>query len=289
MLERLRLGQTVVGDGAWGTLLIEQGLRAGECPEAWNFERPEVLREIASLYLEAGAEILTTNTFGASPLKLACFSLDERTEEINRLAVKLLRGVAGDGAYISGSVGPTAKVLKPYGDTEEETVYQAFELQIGALAGAGVDLICVETMTDLREARLAIEAARSVAPQLTVMATMTFDATPRGFFTVMGVDVPHAVEGLALAGADIIGSNCGNGIDGMVGIARELARHSDFPLAIQSNAGLPQNRDGRLVYPETPEFMAERVPELIGLGVRVIGGCCGTGPEHIRAIRGRVG
>jgi 5-methyltetrahydrofolate--homocysteine methyltransferase len=282
-LQRLQRGDTVVGDGALGTLLMERGLKPGECPEAFNLKRPEVLAEIAASYVEAGSEIVTTNTFGGSPIKLRSYSLEEETESINGGAVDLLRGVAAGRAWIAASVGPTGAILKPYGDAEESELLDSFERQIEALSGA--DLILVETMIDLREAVLAVRAAKEAAPGKPVLATMTFDATPRGFYSVMGSSVEQSASGLEKAGADAVGTNCGNGIEKMVEITREFACHSRLPLVVQSNAGLPENRGGRVVYPETPEFMANKARALIELGVAVIGGCCGTTPEHIRAIK----
>jgi 5-methyltetrahydrofolate--homocysteine methyltransferase len=284
-LERLRGGETLCSDGGWGTQLMARGLKPGECPEALNFSNPEALVEVATHYVEAGAELITTNTFGGSSLKLHSYGLDDRTEEINRAAVEALKPVVADKAYILASVGPTGKLLKPYGDTEPEAIAEAFNRQMGALVEAGADLICVETMIDLGEARLAIEAARSHSDDIPIIATMTFDATPRGFFTTMGVTVEQACAGLVEAGADIVGSNCGNGIDKMVEIAAEFATHSSVPVIIQSNAGVPENKGGEVIYPESPEFMAARVSPLMDLGVAIIGGCCGTGPDHIRALR----
>ncbi len=283
--ERLERGEIVVGDGAWGTLLMDRGLKAGECPEAINLERPEILVEIASLYLDAGAEIITTNTFGGSPLKLRSYALDERTEEINRTGVAALRDVVAGRAYLSASVGPTGELLKPFGEREPEELTEGFERQIRALVDSGADMICVETMTDLTEATLAVKAAKAIAPEIPVMATMTFEATPRGFFTIMGVAVERAAAGLEEAGAAIVGSNCGNGIEKMVEIARQFRACTRLPVAIQANAGLPEHRGGATVYPETPEFMADKARELIDLGVSIIGGCCGTHPEHIRRFR----
>jgi 5-methyltetrahydrofolate--homocysteine methyltransferase len=164
-------------------------------------------------------------------------------------------------------------------------VCDSFRRQIRALCESGVDVICVETMIDLAEATLAVKAAKDISPDTPVMATMTFDATPKGFFTVMGVNVEQAASGLRAAGADIVGSNCGNGIENMVRIAAEFVRHTDLPLLIQSNAGLPEMKGGELVYGETPEFMADKARELVALGVSIIGGCCGTTPEHIAALR----
>ena len=267
---------------------MARGLAPGDCPESMNLTRPEVLVDVAGLYLEAGADLITTNTFGGSPLNLRSHGLEDRTEEINRAAVEVLRPLVDGRAYISASVGPTGKILEPYGDTASEFVAEAFNRQIGALIEAGADLVCIETMIDLREAELAIRAARSFSTEISVVATMTFDATPRGFFTTMGTTVEQACTTLVEAGADIVGSNCGNGIDTMIEIARDFRKHSSVPVIIQSNAGLPENRDGELVYPESPEYMAEQVGRFMDLGVGIIGGCCGTTPDHIRAIRAAI-
>ncbi len=288
LLARLGRGEIVVGDGAIGTELMGRGLQAGQCPESMNLEHPEILAEIGERYIDAGAEILTTNTLGGSPLKLRHHSLENRTEEINQRAVETLREVAGDRAYISASIGPCGAILKPYGDTEEEEVYDSFERQASALVAAGTDLICVETMIDLREAILAVRAVKAVSPETPVMATMTFDATPRGYYTIMGTNVEQAALGLEEAGADVVGSNCGFGIQEMIEIAREFTQQSRVPILVQSNAGLPEHRGGEVVYPESPRFMADHVNELIELSVGVIGGCCGTTPDHIRAIRAQV-
>jgi 5-methyltetrahydrofolate--homocysteine methyltransferase len=289
LLTRVATGPTIVGDGALGTTLMARGLRVQDCLESAVLSRPELIEEIAAAYLAAGSEVLTTDSFGASPLKLDAYGLAGRTEEINRRAVELLRGVAGNRAWIAGSVGPTGRILTPYGDTDPGEVAASFERQIGALAEAGADLIIVETMIDLAEARLAVAAAKHLAPSLPVVATMTFDATPRGFFTTMGTTIAEAAAGLVDAGADLVGSNCGNGIEAMVRIGLEFARATRSPIAIQSNAGLPQLVDGALRWPETPEHFAEHALPLVQLPVALLGGCCGTGPDHIRALRRLVG
>ncbi len=281
----LKQSGVLVADGALGTMLIARGLGSGQCPETINLDRPELLLEIASEYLDAGAEIVQTNTFGASPIKLKLYNLDDKTEEINKNAVNMLRKVTRGRAFISASCGPCGRMLTPYGDISPEEVLAGYKRQAKALISAGVELICIETMTDLCEARLAIEAFKAVAPDLPVSASMTFDRTPRGFFTIMGVSVEQAAKGLADAGADIIGSNCGNGIDNMIEIAREFRRHSELPMIIKPNAGLPR-LDGDLpVYSETPSFMAEKCIALLELGANIIGGCCGTTPAHIAAIK----
>ncbi len=288
ILDRLSAGEILVADGAMGSMLLERGLEPGQPPEKLNLSHPELLEGISRLYLQAGADIIQTNTFGASPLRLARHGLDGDAARINQQAVRAARAAAGDRAYVSGSCGPSGRLLKPYGDTEPDDLYASFLSQIEILIAEGVDVVCVETMTDPNEAVLAIKAAMAVSQTIPIMATMTFDDTPRGFFTCMGTTVEQAVKGLTESGAQIVGSNCGNGIDNMVRIAAEFRTATDLPILIQSNAGLPEIRDGVARYTETPEFMAARVPDLIEAGTSIIGGCCGTTPEHIAAIRKQV-
>jgi 5-methyltetrahydrofolate--homocysteine methyltransferase len=289
LLDRLRQPGVVIADGAMGTMLLQRGLKPGECPERMNLEMPEVVDEIARSYLAAGAEIVQTNTFGASPLKLALYGLDGKTEEINARAVSVVRKVIGDRAYLSASCGPCGRLLEPYGDASTEMVFDSFRRQMNALIAEGVDMICIETMTDLAEATLAIKAAKSVSSATPVCATMTFDVTPRGFFTIMGTSIEQAAEGLTKAGANIIGSNCGNGILNMIKIAEKFVKNTALPVIIQSNAGIPSLKDGMPMYPESPEFMAEQSRALLTMGVKIIGGCCGTTPEHVAAMRRVVG
>jgi len=285
LLERLRRGDRLVSDGAMGTMLMARGLKSGDCPEKINLEKPDILLEIASLYLDAGSDIISTNTFGGSPLKLADYGLDSQTETINRTAVRAAKQAASGRALVAGSVGPCAKLLKPYGDVEPDLVKESFMRQIGAMLEEDVDAIFIETMTDLTEAVLAVEAARDLSSSIPVAATMTFEVTPRGIFTIMGNTVQLACHSLETAGVDILGSNCGNGVEKMIAIAAEFKSHTDLPLLIQSNAGLPEIEGDTLVYSESPEFMAEKSRELIRLGVNIIGGCCGTTPDHIKALR----
>jgi 5-methyltetrahydrofolate--homocysteine methyltransferase len=284
LLKRLKDGEILVADGALGTMLMDFGLKPGEPPESFNLTNIKALEEIASFYLDAGADMIQTNTFGASPLRLSVYSLEDKTEEINRNAVMAVRKVVRERAYISGSCGPVGKLLKPYGEVEPEQIYCSFERQIKSLIRAGVDIICIETMTDLKEATLAIQAAKTISPKTPAIASMTFDPTPRGFYTIMGVTIEQAAQGLEKAGADIIGSNCGNGIENMIKIGKEFRKYSSLPLIIQSNAGIPRMQGDKLIYPETPEFMAEKAKELVLSGVSIIGGCCGTTPEHIKAL-----
>ena len=288
LLESLREGSILVADGAMGTMLFERGLKSGECPESMNLSMPSVLEDIARLYLDAGADIIQTNTFGGSPLKLASYSLAEEAPLINRNAVAAVKKAVSGRAYVSGSCGPCGKILKPYGDTDPEDVFESFGVQMQAFFESGCDVICIETMMDLREMLLALRAAREKAPGIPVMTTMTFDATPRGFFTIMGDTIEKTSRELEEAGADVIGSNCGNGIENMIRIAEEFRKRTTLPLIIQSNAGLPIIENGKLTYPESPEFMASMAKELVDAGVSIIGGCCGTGPAHIRAIKNAI-
>lgn len=289
LLERLHNGEILVADGAMGTMLFQRGLKSGECPEGMNLSRSFILEDIARLYLDAGADIIQTNTFGGSPLKLASYSLADKAALINRNAVSAVKKVVAGKAYVSASCGPCGKILKPYGDTDPEDIYESFEIQMQAFAESGCDVICIETMMDLGEMLLALKAAKKKAPGIPVMATMTYDPTPKGFFTIMGDTIEKAAHTLEEAGADVVGSNCGNGIENMIRIAREYRKHTILPLIIQSNAGLPLLENGELVYPETPEFMAMKAKELVDAGVSIIGGCCGTTPEHIRAIKKALG
>jgi 5-methyltetrahydrofolate--homocysteine methyltransferase len=285
ILDRLKCGDVIVGDGALGTMLMQRGLKHREPPESFNILKPQVLTEIASLYLEAGSEIVSTNTFGASPLRLQQFSMEKDTEILNRNAVEAVRSAVGNKAYVSGSIGPSAKMIKPSGDSSPEKILASFKRQSSALLEAGVDMICIETMTDVAEAVLALQAVRSLSPKIPIMATVTFGKIPRGYFTLMGHSIKDSASILQSAGADIVGSNCGNGTEAMVEIAREFRKYTDTPIAIQSNAGLPASDKGVLVYPETPEYFSEKAGQLIDIGVQIIGGCCGTTPDHIRAVR----
>jgi 5-methyltetrahydrofolate--homocysteine methyltransferase len=283
--EIIKTGKILLADGAMGSLLMERGLKHGECPEELNLKRPNIPREIAQLYLDAGADIIQSNTFGGSSMKLSQYGLEDKTEEINRVAVSLVKKVVKDRAYVYGSVGPSGMILQPFGEGDPEEMENGFKRQIQGMVEAKVDAIFIETMTDLNEAKIALNAARDLAPGVPVAVCMTFQDTPNGFISIMGNKLRDVVFELQSAGADIIGSNCGNGIDNMIKIATELRKIASVPILIQSNAGLPVDKGGEIIYPEGPEVFANKVNDLIEAGVSIIGGCCGTTPETIRAMR----
>lgn len=286
IMERLARGDLLISDGATGSFLQAQGLGDGD-PEEWNASRPDVVRGMARAYFEAGSDMALTNTFGGTRIRQRHYGFADRAREFNVSAARHARSQAAAGRFVVGSVGPTGEVLNdPLRDNPltEEAAYEAFAEQILALADGGVDAVNIETMIDIEEAVVAVRAAKENT-DLTVMSTMFFDKGPRGFFTMMGTPPGEAVRRLHDAGADVVGANCGNGVDLMLELARELRAATDGYLLIHSNAGIPALRGGEIVYPETPEYMAERFRVMAhDVGVNIIGGCCGTTPGHIRAL-----
>ena len=283
IVERLARGETLISDGGTGTYLQAHGLEPGGCPEEFNASRPDVIRGMAKAYFDAGSDLVLTNSFGGSRFMQKKYGYGDRVREFNRLAAEHARSQAPPGCHVVGSVGPTAEFLQPLGAVSENEMYDAFVEQITSLEEGGADAVLIETMTALEEAALAIRAAKENTG-LIVIATMTFDKGPRGFFTMMGITPERAVVELREAGADIVGTNCGNGIELMIEIFRQMREATDGYLLVHSNAGIPEMKKGAIIYPETPQFMAERFKMLAGLGANIVGGCCGTGPEHIRAL-----
>ncbi|MAV36387.1 MAG: methionine synthase [Planctomycetaceae bacterium] len=282
-LDQIRQGRVLISDGATGTYLQQHGLEAGGCPEEFNASRPEVVRGMAEGYFQAGAQMVETNSFGGSRYMLAKYGFGERVEELNRLGAELARSAAPTGRYVLGSIGPTGEFLEPNGTATEAEMLEVFTEQARGLAAGGVDAFCVETMSDLAECTLAIRAAKQTT-DLPVVATMTFDRGPRGFFTMMGVTPAAAAKQLSEAGADLVGSNCGIAIDHMVEIIAAMREATDTPILTHINAGIPRIESGRIVYPDTPEMMAECLPRVIEAGANVVGGCCGTSTEHVHAF-----
>ncbi len=283
--ERIAAGETLISDGATGTWLQAHGLEPGGCPEEFNATRPELVRQMAREYFEAGSDMVLTASFGGSKFMLDKYGHGGRVRELNRLAAEHAKSQAPAGRFVAGSVGPTGEFLQPLGDVSESEMLDAFAEQITALEEGGADAVVIETMFAIEESKLAVRAATENTA-LTVITTMTFSKGPRGFFTMMGVSPERAARDLAEAGADVVGANCGNGIEAMIELARQMRNATDAPMLVHSNAGIPEIRQGQIVYPETPEFMAPRFEEMAAGGVNIIGGCCGTTPKHIRAISG---
>jgi 5-methyltetrahydrofolate--homocysteine methyltransferase len=285
ILDRIAQGEVLISDGAMGTFLYAKGLAPGECPESWCISHPETVREIAEAYITAGSDIVETNSFGGSSLRLNVEGLADKMQEFNRAAATLAKQAMGSKGYVAASVGPTSLIMEDEGGTTTtETIYESFKEQVIALAEGGADAICVETMSSVLEATQAIKATKENT-NLPVICTFTFQAKTKGFFTMTGVTPARAAHEAVAAGADIIGANCGNGIANMIEITKQMrAAEPSVPILIHANAGMPKEVDGKFVWEETPEYMASRVQEIIAAGANIIGGCCGTSPAHITAM-----
>ena len=284
IIDQIKTGKVLVSDGAWGTFLHAKGLKAGECPELWNITHAEEVLDIAKGYIEAGSDMIETNSFGGSRFKLANYGLEDRVFELNKAASEISRRAAGPDKYVLGSIGPTGKILM-MGEVSEDDLYNAFKEQSMALEAGGADAIMIETMTDLEEAIQAIKAAKENT-KCEVFCTMTFDKTVNNDFrSMMGVSPTDMVNQIIDAGADLIGANCGNGIKDMVSIVKEIRKNNnEIPVLIHANAGMPIYQDGKTVFPETPDEMASVTKELLSAGANIVGGCCGTTPAHISKI-----
>jgi methionine synthase I (cobalamin-dependent) len=284
-LDLREFGRSVrVLDGAWGTQLQARGLPAGACPERWNTEHPEAVEAVARGYVEAGSDVILTNTFGGNRFVLAAHDEAGRAAELCEAGAAISRRAAGEAVKVFGSIGPTGKIVMT-GEVAEDRLAAAFAEAAEALAWGGADAFILETFNELAEARIALRAVREAAAELPVVVSMTFASGPEKSRTMMG-NSPAELAGMAEAeGAAAVGANCGVGPDNYVGVARLLAEATDLPVWIKANAGLPEMVRGRVRYPMGPEQFAGAVPALIEAGARFIGGCCGTGPDHVRAIR----
>jgi len=283
--EALKSGKTLISDGAWGTFLHIKGLKPGECPELWCIDRPSDVMDVAKNYIDAGADMVETDSFGGSSFKLEHYGLADRAAEINEAAAKISRQAAGDDKWVIASIGPTGKMLVTEEVTEKE-LYEAFKTQAVAFEKGGADAACIETMSDIEEACQAVKAVKENT-KLEVICTFTFEKTVQGEYrTMMGADPVSSMNAVIAAGADVVGANCGNGIERMIEIVSQMrAANKNIPILIHANAGLPRNEGGKTVFPETPQDMAALAPKLAAAGANIIGGCCGTTPAHIKAMK----
>ena len=278
VIKELLAAGSIVTDGAWGTQLQARGLPIGACPDEWNLTQPGKVEEVAAAYVATGSRIILTNTFGANRIRLAEFNLVDKVAEINRSGAAISKKAAGKKALVFASVGPTGKMLVA-GDVTEDELRTAFTEQAQALKDGGADALVIETMAELEEAQIALDAAKSTG--LPVVVCMTFDTGGR---TMMGVAPDQAAKQFTAAGADVIGSNCGNGIGAFIPICQELRAATALPIWIKANAGQPEYADGKVVYRITPEEFAGHAPALRDAGANFIGGCCGTTPDHLRTV-----
>ena len=275
----------LISDGAMGTMLQGKGLTDGGAPELWNVDNPTAIEDVLEEYAAAGANLITTNTFGGTRGRLQMHGLEDRLFELNKAGAEIARKVADrhPGCYVMGDVGPSGELMEPMGTMTIDEAKALFADQIKALVAGGVDAILIETMSDLQEVEAAVKAAKEVAPELPVIVTFSFDTNMR---TMMGVKPEIAVKTLAAEGVRIIGANCGRGVDEMRIIAKELtgARPDGVFIITQSNAGLPKLVGDEFIYDGTPEEMAKYAKDMKDLGVNVIGSCCGSSPAHTKAM-----
>lgn len=275
-IKKLLARPPIVTDGAWGTQLQALGLPVGTCPDLWNLQQPGKVEEVAKAYVAAGSHIILTNTFGSNRVRLAESGMVDQVAAINRAGAAISKKATAGRALVFGSMGPTGQMLLPGELKKEEACWMAFMEQAAALKAGGVDGLVIETMSDLAEALIALAASKKTG--LPIVVCLVFD---KGGRTMMGVTPEKAAQMLTKAGADVVGSNCGNGIAEFEDITKQLRAATDLPIWIKANAGLPELVDGKPTYRITPSEFASHAPALIKAGASFIGGCCGTTPAHI--------
>lgn len=291
-LDALTAQRPLLLDGGLGLALTQRGFAAGECPEEWNVSHPAEVEDIHRSFYAAGSDLVNTNTFGGSSLRLEAHGLQHRAVELNEAGARLAAGVRDrefPGRWVAGDIGPTGKMLKPMGDADPEAVRASFVEQAQALVRGGADVLNIETMFDLTEARMAVEAAVAAADGRPVFASMAFKPSPKGYRTMMGVDPASAVAALRDAGAALVGCNCEITCEPMLDLVPVLAGLAGGRTIAQPNAGQPRLVAGQTVYEETPEHFAGVVARYPALGAVVVGGCCGTPPASIAALAAALG
>lgn len=274
--------RTVLFDGGMGSMLIDAGMKPDECPELWNVDKSSIIKEVHQRYFDAGADVVLTNTFGGTEIKLGTKGLEKRAEELNKAAVRNARSICKANQYVAGDVGPTGKFLPPVGDITEGELYQSFSRQAGVLLQGGVDIIVIETMYDLREALQAVKAVRDISSSIPLVTTMTFEKKKRGFFTLMGDTPEKCFSALESSGVNIVGANCTLEARDMVELCKLVRDKTPLPLIFQPNAGQPDVIDAQVAYPQTPKEFARDIDQLVESGASVVGGCCGTTPAFIK-------
>lgn len=284
-LEFLERGQTLLLDGATGTELMARGFTSGDCLERWNVAEPAKVTAVARSYFEAGSDAVLTNTFGGSVIKLRSFHLEKRAYELNVAGCRNALEAKPAGGFVIGSIGPTGSLMAPLGPVEEAEMIEGFTPQVKAMNDAGVDAVMVETFTDINELGCAVKAVKDNS-DLPCICSLTFDKTPKGYRTIMGLSVREAAEHLLEGGASVVGSNCGHGLLNMIEILAEYRQvFSDLRLLGKPNAGIPEYRDGGIFYTEDEGFFKVHIARMLELRPAIIGGCCGTHPGHIRVMR----
>jgi 5-methyltetrahydrofolate--homocysteine methyltransferase len=283
-----KTNEPILFDGAMGSLLIDAGLNSSEIPETWNISNPSYIQEIHNSYFKAGSTVVTTNTFGATPLKLETKDMANTTNQYNIAAVDLAKTIQPKNGFIAGDVGPTGKFLPPVGNVTVDEYFNSFKTQVDALISSKVDLILIETMYDVREAIEAVKAVRSIDISIPIIATMTFEKRKRGYFTIMGDHPEKSILKLEETGANIVGVNCTLDSHEMLDLSQEILQYTSLPILVQPNAGQPDVIDGTVTYPQTAKEFADDILEMIENGIRLVGGCCGTTPEFIQEISRRI-